>query len=206
MRNYFRAAMAVVFAGSALVADAEDMGEMVVFVGKKIEVKANPSKLCDTCIRFNSEFRAKYRVVQIIHGTHKSDSIEFDVYDHYGEPKFAEFEHVLLYVSKYRSGRTVHQKYQFSPVYRTESGAWASCGAEDIQSSDQVFIKPHPITFSPRLTFPVEVMSPGATEERFPAAYFRIRGGVAECLKGNSLSELFEMKKNGVLKSRGLFK
>jgi hypothetical protein len=117
---------------------------LIVFVGEMIEVKYSPEKMKeatpDTIIRngkkvvvrpvtisMDSRYVAKYRMLQIVYGAYKEDTIEFVVYDHYGKPAFSNYKTVLLFVSYY-NGKLYHEKYQFFDVYKTSNDRWASPG------------------------------------------------------------------------------
>ena len=59
---------------------------LFVFVGEKIEIKNLPQKE----LAFNSAYIAKYKILDKIYGDYSKDTIEFEVYDHYGVPAFAK--------------------------------------------------------------------------------------------------------------------
>jgi hypothetical protein len=179
--------------------------EYFVFVGEKISVTACPPKEGE--ILFDEQFLAKYRVVEAFRGSHDGSEIEFVVYDHYGVPPFASFEHVLLYVQLH-DGNYYHAKYQFSPLYKTKDGRWAGpYAAEDYghEYNKQTAIKPEVIEFSRPVTVDVSSLEKGEIERLFPEPYFRIDGDEAIAVYGNYLPELFLLKQRGVLKARGDF-
>ncbi len=61
---------------------------LTAFVGEKIFLKEVPPPP-NTRV-FDSHYRARYKIRQLICGDEVGSEIEFDVYDHYGSPKFAE--------------------------------------------------------------------------------------------------------------------
>jgi len=63
---------------------------LYVFVGKKIEVAGFKQKLDSNEIAFDAAFKAKYKIVQNLYGNYNKDTIEFEVYDHYGKPAFSQ--------------------------------------------------------------------------------------------------------------------
>ena len=115
---------------------------LLVFIGEKIEVKYSPEEKkespVDTIIEGNdtsyvrtvsvsidSRYIAKYKILQLNNGSYKQDTIEFFVFDHYGEPAFSKYKTVLLFVSYYK-GKLYHEKYQYFDLYLTADNKWAS--------------------------------------------------------------------------------
>ena len=155
----------------------------------------------------DNAFRARYRVLQVFCGDLTRPEIRFDVYDHYGTPPFAQFETVLLFVSR-DSGRFVQQKYQFAPVFETTDGSWAGCG-------DPYWFEPKvhrrqfqakPVAFKRPPEFSVKQLSENEIRDRYPPAFFTRRNDVVVCRAGATVAEIFWIKRNGVLKARGLFR
>lgn len=80
---------------------------MIVFVGEKIDLTYVPQKnivkidstrkgidsqYVRTVTTFmDSKFLARYRILQMVYGKYKADTIDFTVYDHYGKPPFSFF-------------------------------------------------------------------------------------------------------------------
>ena len=100
--------------------EAEKKNTLFVFVGEKIFVQELPHN--DNSI--DAKFKAKYKILQRVYGNFSKDTIEFEVYDHYGVPGFSHYKNVLLFVSEYE-GKYYHEKYQYFDVYQTNSGKWA---------------------------------------------------------------------------------
>ncbi|MGH9196158.1 MAG: hypothetical protein ACRD1T_10510, partial [Acidimicrobiia bacterium] len=140
-------------------------------------------------------------------GTYGETEIQFIAFDHYGRPRFANHDTVMLYVSRY-NGRLIHEKYQFHNVYRTADGRWAGCG-DPYQYEPEVqpgALRAKSIDFRPKVTFSVSGLTPDEIEKRYPSEYFSWSGDVVACIAGAYAEELFEVKRNGVLKARGVFK
>lgn len=79
-------------------------------------------------------FRAKYKVLKNVFNDLKKDTIEFVVYDHYGRPKFEDYDNVILYISKDQlSKEYYHQKYQFDPLIIDQKGKWKGLNGESIE-------------------------------------------------------------------------
>lgn len=105
------------------------------------------------------------------------------MYDHYGEPGFAHYDTVLMFVRRF--GKLYHEKYVFVPVYLTVDGRWASCGdAEqwEIGYKHEPKLRPVPVEFADK------VVDEAA---RRP------------CVAGNYIEDLLSLKRNGILKNRG---
>ena len=158
--------------------------DLIVFVGKRLSVtRPEPTPPPKGFILLDEEFKARYQVLHVVFGSYKPREIAFTVYDHYGEPPFAHYATVLMFVARYK-GKFYHEKYQFFPVYPTANGRWASCGNPD-QSEGSYHhrkLKPVPIKFAGRVV-------DEATKR--------------PCTEGNYVEDLLRMKQSGVLKSRG---
>ena len=181
-----------------------DPGNLIAFVGKRIEVRKIPDP--ENLDRFDEKFEARYRVLSVIFGSYLKREINFTAFDHYGRPAFARYDTVLLYVSSHR-GKFYHEKYQYHAVYPTKDGQWAGCG-DPYQNEPSVHrgdVQAQPIKFSPEVTFNLSRVNTEEIRQRFPSQYFEFRGIVAVCKAGVYAKELFEIKRRGVLRARGLF-
>jgi hypothetical protein len=180
---------------------------LFVFVGRKISlrpvgVEVPPGQP----FILDEKYLGEYEVLRVLCGVHPSDHIEFEVYDHYGVPAFAEFATVLLYVSRY-NGRLVHEKYLYNPVYETKDGGWAGCG--DPYALDHVHrghIRALQVSFKAEVSFPIANVTESEGSERYPAAYFARRGDRFFCMAGASIDSLFAIKRDGYLRARGIFR
>lgn len=177
-----------------------------VFVGSKISIEPFEPKYSDVPIIRDNAFKARYRIVQAIYGNYKTDTIEFEVYDHYGIPAFSTFDNVLLYVSEGKNGKLYHEKYMFSPVYLTKSGKWAGPYESDDYHhpyNKDTRVRPEEIDYVDKVEFSISGLENSQVKENFPAPYFRIEGDKAVSLMGNYVEDLFTLKLNGFLKARG---
>lgn len=189
---------------------------LIVFVGEKIEVnyverpptekiiKGNDTLIS---IRMDSEYLAKYKILQLVHGAYKSDTIEFTVYDHYGEPTFSKYRTVLLFVSDY-NGKLYHEKYQYFDLYMTENGKWASpysSGDYNHSFKDSITVKPEKIPFTDKVFYSVKKMSTEAIKKWFPQPYYKIEKNRAIAIYGNYVEDLFRLKQQTILKARGIY-
>lgn len=184
----------------------KEINNLYVFVGEKISVEEFDSRTKENEFPMDRAFRAKYKVLKNVYGDYQNDIIEFDSYDHYGFPPFAKHKAVLLFVSEYE-GKLYHEKYQYFDVNKTEDGRWASCG--DPYRFDEYHrksIKTDRLEFNEPLFFDLTEFEDKYIKAIFKEPYFKVSGSKAECLTGAYIEDLFIVKKEGVLKARGLFK
>ncbi|MDJ1486351.1 hypothetical protein QNI16_38080 [Cytophagaceae bacterium YF14B1] len=197
---------------------------LIVFVGEKIEVKYSPEEekeaRIDTIIkgkdtsyvkhvtfRMDNRYIAKYRVLQLVHGSYTSDTIEFIAFDHYGDPAFSNFKTVLLFVSKY-GDKLYHEKYQYFALYLTESGKWASpyaSGDYNHPNKDHITVKPEKIPFKERVSIPVDKLTKEDRKIWYPEPYYKIENRKAIAIYGNYVDDLFKLKQQTILKARGIY-
>jgi hypothetical protein len=181
------------------LAHAQEKQKLYVFVGEKIKLErfdANKREevspgVFKVTMSMDNAYMARYKVLENVYGNYGRDTIEFEVYDHYGEPPFASYENVFLFVSEH-NGKLYHEKYQYFDVYRTKDGGWASPG--------------YPYRFEPemnkkKITFQqVEFEEPVTLEKAIGRKKYK-----SVVREGTEVKDLFEIKKDGVLKARGLF-
>jgi hypothetical protein len=197
---------------------------LLVFVGEKIEVREIPKKRVvehiDTVVKdedtsyrksvsvsMDYKFFAKYKILQQVYGSFSADTIEFVAYDHYGAPSFSKYKTVLLYVSNYND-KLIHEKYQYADVYKTKNGRWASgyrVGDYEHAFNKNTTIKPEPVEFEKKVSYNLKRRTKDDIENLFPSPYYKIKRNKAIIVYGNYVEELFELKKNGILKARGIF-
>lgn len=182
---------------------------LLVFIGEKIEVKYTPEKsLSDTVIMgkdtvitvgisLDSRYRAKYKILQVINGSFRQDTITFFAYDHYGEPAFSKFKTVLLFVSP-NKGELYHEKYQYFDLYLTADNKWASpYSGRDHNDyfKDKVSVRPEKISFKEEVSAPISHLSEDQRKTLFPKPYFDIKNGNAIAIYGNYVDDLVKLKK-----------
>lgn len=64
----------------------------------------------------------------------QQDTVTFLAFDHYGRPKFENYEHVLLYLSRLeKDNKLYHQKYQYDPVIKNAKGIWSGLNGESVE-------------------------------------------------------------------------
>jgi hypothetical protein len=180
---------------------------LYVFVGEKIEVTGIKNPIDTSEVPFDGATRATYKIIQKVFGDLKKDTIVFEAFDHYGIPAFSTYRYALLFVSAYK-GKLYHEKYQFFDVYKTTNGRWASSyKARDYHHpyNKNTTVKPEPIPFAEEVSYDIRYAGRDATAELYPAPYYRIEGNKAIAVWGNYIEELFTLKKESILKARGIF-
>src|SRR4051812_17973487 len=109
--------------GNAAPEDKLDANrDLIVFVGKKLSVVPQPAEEDS----MDGKFEARFRILKRVFGEYDEPEITFTVYDHYGEPGFAKYATVLMFVRRFE-GKLYHVKYTFVPVYHAANGRWAGC-------------------------------------------------------------------------------
>lgn len=204
-------------AGTAQAADAT----LFAFVGQQVKVeefqptddctpKPNAPKPPDgvekVCVVMNAAFHAEYRVLQPVYGQYDGDMIRFDAFDHYGRPRFAQYEHALLFVYRADDGRWIHEKYQYFPVYETVAGGWAGCGSADRFEAPQRRgpSTAQPIAFKQPVVDSLQGVPAERLDDWYPATDWLITPAGATCLRGSPLAALFAARKPQFLKAHGV--
>lgn len=121
---------------------------LYAFIGQKISVEElerdsnatekfvglNSDTVVQKVIYFDQGFTAKYKVERPVFNNLNQDTITFLVFDHYGRPKFENYEYVMLYLLKSETdNKFYHQKYQYDPVKKNENGIWSGLNGESIE-------------------------------------------------------------------------
>ncbi|QNA89949.1 hypothetical protein G4G28_18225 [Massilia sp. Dwa41.01b] len=215
--------LAVLAGTGATPAPASQLAaDVVAFVGEKISVEVFPDTpeeiaarkaedervmkergMQRVSMRLNTRLKAKYRVLKVVAGQHTQDTIEFIAVDHYGRPRFAEQNPVLLYVKKDGAGAYVHVRYPYSFVYPTRDGNWASCstGTElPERDSPELLQAVHRVDFAPAVEVPAAQLQARLAQamamER--ASHYDIAGERATCRQGLTVGELVALHANKV--------
>jgi hypothetical protein len=184
-----------------------DRGNLIVFIGKRIEVHEILPPSGE--VWFDRKFVARYQVLSVIFGAYREREITFVSFNHKAPlgkiPMLEMNDLLLLYVSKV-DGELVHEKYQYDEVYQTRDGRWAGCATPYDAPAHRSERNVHPIDFSPEVSFRIQGLAPEAIRQHYPSGSFQIREGLAVCKAGMYAEELFEVRRHGVLKARGLFR
>lgn len=213
-----RLLLCLILIGETLFAQTRK-DSLLVFVGEKIEVKNLPeTSTTDTLINgqdtvisvstsMDSRFIAKYKILQLLNGAFKHDTIQFIVYDHYGEPAFSKFTTVLLFVS-YNKGQLYHEKYQYFDLYLTTDNTWASpYSSADYNHpyKNDITVKPEKISFKDEVSFSVTNIATDVITTWYPKPYYTFKNGKAIAVYGNYVNDLFKLKQQTILKARGIY-
>ena len=177
-----------------------------VFIGEKIRVEPTEQPYYCNRISMDSKYRAEYKILANAYGRFPHDTIRFSAYDHYGTPAFSRPQVVLLFVSEYCQ-ELIHQKYQYCPLYKTVDDKWAApyAALDYANLPAKSGIKPRPLTFrEPVITEISSSADPAWVARTFPAPYYRVENNRAIAVYGNYVDELLELKKQTVLKARGV--
>lgn len=195
-------------AGSVASEGNEGKGEnLFAFIGEKISLDQQEPPACERCVIMDSYYVANYRILDTVFGNYRGNTIAFDVFDHYGEPRFSKSDTVLLFVQQQADGSWVHVKYQFAALYRGTDGEWYGCGDPYGPAfKGQRTVQARPIQFAAPVSFPLTDMSAGEIRKRYPAEYFEVRDGHAWCTMGTSVADLFQATKETALTNYGIFK
>lgn len=184
--------------------DAE--GKLIVIVGEKIDITEVENPVDGLSLPY-SKYIAHYKILQKVCGDYQKKNITFTVFDHYGYPSFGNHKQALLFLNKYKNDDTIyHEIYQYFPLYMTKDGRWAS-SYQYQEYSDESNVKPEKIEFAEEVSYSIEGMTRTTTQSRYPESFYKIdkknKKAIAVC--GNYVPELFQLKKEGVLKSRGYY-
>jgi hypothetical protein len=113
--------------------------EVIAFVGEKISfeernfpetisVHMPDGTIVDRLIpSFDTRYEAKYKVLTWVSEEIAQEIIDFEVYDHYGQPALPKVLTPLVLLVNY-NGRWVQSKYNNYSLSRTTDGDWGICG------------------------------------------------------------------------------
>lgn len=172
-------------------ADSREDDEVVAFVGEKISVDVFEPDADPDVLLIDAAFRSRYRVLQVVRGEYAGDTIEFTAYDHYGEPSFSKYEHVLLFVRRHEKGY-IHVKYQYAPLFRTEAHGFAECALKDPAEADkQLGIEPIPMRFDRSSSVLFEGLRRSWVKARYRPEFYEFVAGKARCRLGYTAQQAF---------------
>lgn len=127
-----------------------DSINLYAFIGERISVtQFNPNsdkeqtkidtltgeKVVHKSIIMDYAFNVKYKVIKNVFNNLKTDTINFVAFDHYGQPKFENYQNVLLYISYNKEKKSYyHQKYTFDVVTKNSNGKWKGMNGKNLKS------------------------------------------------------------------------
>jgi hypothetical protein len=170
--------------------------ETLVFVGEYIDVREWPySKeelsACN-CIFMDMRYKATYKVKQVLHGKYDKEEITFVVHDHYGFPDFAKQKAALLYMAK-NNENYVQLKYAWDEVSPISGGGYAYCTDASFMD-DEYKSKVKNYSYNPPVYVDLSHSSEYVVNEYRNNPLYKVEGDVANCVKGISVEEFFNIK------------
>ena len=201
---------------ASIAAAAESEPRLVAFIGKLVSIKELPDRCPDTdkpkksaqdlesiCIQFDALYEARYEVVEILSGEVRSKWITFNIADHYGFPRFADYQYALLFVDVGPAENWL-EKYQGYAVHRTSTDSWASCGNPYDERSGDVPRGLRPISFAGDFGIVGEFSSDGIARRFLDSKEMVVDGGRITCRNGVYAADLYDMVRSGVMSARGI--
>ena len=182
--------------------------KLLVIVGEKISIREEDQPPDSSLTLRYAKFTAHYRILEKVCGDYRQDTISFTAFDHYGFPSFGNYQHALLYLNVTKEG-IFHEIYLFSPLYRTKDNRWASPYSmpDHNRGHKRITVKPEKIDFAKEVSFNIDGFTRTKTQKWYPEPYYRIDkvNKKAIAVMGNYVPELFQLKKETVLNSRGIY-
>ena len=182
--------------------------KLLVIVGEKISIREEDQPPDSSLTLRYAKFTAHYRILEKVCGDYRQDTISFTAFDHYGFPSFGNYQHALLYLNVTKEG-IFHEIYLFSPLYRTKDNRWASPYSmpDHNRGHKRITVKPEKIDFAKEVSFNIDGFTRTKTQKWYPEPYYRIDklNKKAIAVMGNYVAELFQLQKETVLKSRGIY-
>ena len=190
---------------------------LFVFIGKKISViefdpNIDSEKIVGTEIDeengetiivrqkswvMDEAFRCKYIVKKNLLNKLPKDTIEFNAYDHYGNPSFEKFENVILYLSKNKEGNFFHQKYIYDPVFEI-NGKWFGVLSFVFPNDNLELwkkIKTKNINKDNLIKWKLGFCDKKCQETYYPKPYFEIENGFAYPKKAFKINDILTYRK-----------
>lgn len=205
--------------------------KVLAFVGRKIRInefdpaegapEPSDEDFEEEIMYLDVGFKARYRILELVHGDFEGDIVDFKVYDHYGFPEFAKRDIALIYLTEY-DGALYHSKYQYDEVYPTRDSRYAGCGDpyQNLVNAEELDHRPlQEIRFSPQVVFRISDFLTSEEENDYlsqdeikaindevnawlSAPAFKLEGDRATCKMGVYTDELFRIKNETILLPR----
>ncbi|MGX5200818.1 hypothetical protein [Aliikangiella sp. IMCC44632] len=169
--------------------------EMFVFIGEYIDVKEWPYSdeylsECN-CIVMDFRFKAKYKVLKVLHGDYPKNEVTFTVHDHYGFPGFAKQKTSIIYLVKSKD-HFAHLKYAWDSVSPLKGGGFASC-EDETGLDEEHYDKIKDYNFSPPIEIDLRHASEYVINEYKNDPLYKVSGEKAVCVRGVAAEDLFEI-------------
>ena len=193
---------------SSCLENPDSNSTLLVIVGEKLSIREEQQPPDSSLSLHYAKFTAHYRILEKVCGDYQQDTISFTAYDHYGFPSFGKYQYVLLYLNITKEG-IFHEIYLHSPLYKTKDDRWASPYSmlDFKRGHDGITVEPQKIDFVQEISFSVEGFTRAKTQKWYPEPYYRIDkvNKKAIAVMGNYVPELFQLQKETVLHSRGIY-
>ena len=169
-----------------------------IVIAEKIKLKHYENEYCKNIIPFDSKYGATYKILENVYGDYKKDTITFTIYDHNGHPQFTEYDTVLLYIGEH-CGELIHVKYQFSDLYKTGDGRWAS----PLSPWEYGYLKPGQISNYTKIDFEPPVRYSADYDWPTPEEYFDTNSDSTTAIYGRYVEDIVSQMKETKLKQFG---
>ncbi|HKH63821.1 MAG TPA: hypothetical protein VKA49_23460, partial [Flavitalea sp.] len=156
-----------------------------------------------------ARFSAKYRIVEKVCGNYAGDTITFDVIKLQHDSSFKRSKYLLLILTK-DSGQNeefVLWGDLYNDLFKTANGQWVGpYSGQDIQyASGKSSLKPRRIKFSKEAFYNTTGMTREEIDITFPDPFYKIKKDKAIPILGNSITELFQFHKDGILRAEHIY-
>jgi len=189
------------------IIECNEEPETVIILGKKQEVIfEEPKKYCeedDQFIPFNDKYLATFEVIETLHGQLNNKQLKFITYDHYSDPKFAYYEHSIIYLFR-KCGTYYNSKHRYQDIYKTVDGRWASPYNPNHHRSqnNKSNITPIPIDFLKSVIYKYHKdLSKNLINRRYPKPYYKHFKGYVKAVYGNYIPELLKINRKPFIES-----
>ena len=195
----FAAMLFALWLPAARAAEGPVDPSLLVFVGEQVayadlnwdpceEANAAAGEDADTiCISMDSYYRARYRVLDVVHGIAPGEEVEFDLGSHYGDLDWVSARHALLFVHLHTDEPNWMHKYQGYAVFPTAGGGWATCGRLDWSDGPAS----REIEFAPPLVVDdMSRLTPAGVGYRWDPEVYAVVDGQVRCRVGVPLEEV----------------
>jgi hypothetical protein len=170
-------------AASALDPDRD----LVVLVGERVALDEidDPDSL-------GGDYRARYRVLEWLHGHQDGAMVEFGFHQHLGEPHLLGFTHSLLFLR--RDGDRLLEVAHY-PVFAARGGGWAGCAPVFEMEARRRKSRAQAVAgvFAGEASY-TEWLAPDPSA--YPAKHFQVSGNRIRCLTGTPVQALYALNKD----------
>lgn len=170
------------------VRPVDPVADLVVVVGERLSLDR-----IDAPDSLGSVYRVRYRVLQRFHGRDDAPQVEFEIYEHFGEPRQLGYTHALLFLR--RDGAKLVEVADY-PVFAARGGGWAGCAPEFEMDARRRRTGPARAVagvFAGEASYTV---SPPAQPGVRDPKDFQVDGDRVRCLTGTPAQALYELNQD----------